>query len=132
MSSAFNQSGQTPLLITVLGLVGVLAAGCSLSPALVAISNSACRLPMSGKSSMRVVGPIAGLPAGMGLMAILANRVRHDLGIGAAALSMGPASALYAAAWLITFLLLPRATEHPGAVHLFNRASELFDLDQPG
>ena len=116
MSSAFSQSGQTPLLITVLGLIGVLTAGRSLSRALVAISNSAWKLPMSGKSSMRVAGAIAGLAAGMGMVAIVANRVREDLGLGAAALSMGPAFAIYTAAWLITLLLLPSRTEDPGAV----------------
>ena len=116
MSSAFSQSGQTPLLITVLGLIGVLTAGRSLSRALVAISNSAWKLPMSGKSSMRVAGAIAGLAAGMGMVAIVANRVREDLGLGAAALSMGPAFAIYTAAWLITLLLLPSSTEDPGAV----------------
>ena len=116
MSSAFSQSGQTPLLITVLGLIGVLTAGRSLSRALVAISNSAWKLPMSGKSSMRVAGAIAGLAAGMGMVAIVANRVREDLGLGAAALSMGPAFAIYTAAWLITLLRLPSSTEDPGAV----------------
>jgi len=115
MSSAFSQSGQTPLLITVLGLIGVLTAGRSLSRALVAISNSAWKLPMSGKSSMRVAGAIAGLAAGMGMVAIVANRVREDLGLGAAALSMGPAFAIYTAAWLITLLRLPSSTEDPGA-----------------
>ena len=149
MSSAFSQSGQTPFLITGLGVVGVLTAGRSLSRALVAVSNSAWRLPMSGKSSMRVVGAIAGLAAGMGMVAIVANRVREDLGLGAAALSMGPAFAIYTAAWLITLLLLPSGTEDPGAVlpgailmggvltgmqaisefylpNRFNRASELY------
>lgn len=111
MSSAFSQSGQTPLLIAVLGLIGVLTAGWSLSRALVAISNSAWKLPMSGKSSMRVIGAIAGLAAGMGMVA---NRVREDLGLGAAALSMGPAFAIYTAAWLITLLLAAEQHRGPG------------------
>jgi uncharacterized BrkB/YihY/UPF0761 family membrane protein len=116
MRSAFAQSGRTPVLITLLGFIGLLSAGRSLSRALVSISNSAWRLSMSGKSSMRVVGAIAGLAAGMGMVSILTNRVRNDLGLGAAALSMGPTFAIYTAAWLVTLLLLPRNTEDPGAV----------------
>ena len=114
--SALHQSGRSPWLITMIGLFGMLTAGRSLSRVLVAASTSAWRLPLSARAPLRVVGAIAGLAAGIGMVAILVNRARHDLGVGVAGLSLGVAFAVYTVAWMIISRMLPRATEDPGAL----------------
>jgi len=114
--SAFAQSGRGPWLITIVGLFGLVTTGRSLSRVLLSASSSAWKLPIERKASLRVVGAIAGLACGMGLVALLVNRARVDLGLAAAGLSLGPAFLLYAAAWLVVSLLLPRGTDDPGAL----------------
>ncbi len=113
---AFQQSGSGPWLITVVGLVGLATTGRSLSRVLLSASSNAWRLPIERKASLRVVGAIAGLVCGMGLVALLVNRARVDLGLAAAGLSLGPAFLIYAVAWLVVSLLLPRGTDDPGAL----------------
>ena len=59
-----------------------------------------------------------GWPAicGMTLIAILVNRVREDLGLGLAGLAFVPALVIYGLAWLGVSMMLPRATQDPGAL----------------
>ena len=92
---ALHQSGRTPWLILGLGLVGMVSTGRTLSRVLMAASSNAWRLPITRKSPWRIVGAISGLAAGMGLVAIVVNRARADLGVGVATLSFGPAFAIY-------------------------------------
>jgi uncharacterized BrkB/YihY/UPF0761 family membrane protein len=115
MRSAFEQSGRAAWTIAALGLVGVVTTGRSLSRVLLAASSNAWRIPIERKAPFRIVGAVAGLAFGMGLVAILVNRTRVDLGVAAAGLSLVPAFAIYGVAWLIISLLLPRGTEDPGA-----------------
>ena len=59
---------------------------------------------------------MAGLVGGMGLVSLLINRIREAVGLGPASLSFIPAFVLYAVAWFVISLLLPRRTDDPGAV----------------
>ena len=114
--TAFHQEASAGWVVLVVGLVGMATAGRSLSRALMATSYRAWRLPMVAKASWRVVGSIAGLIGGMGLVSVLVNRIREALGLGPASLSFIPAFAIYALAWFVISLRLPRRTEDPGVV----------------
>ncbi|MGZ4693936.1 MAG: YhjD/YihY/BrkB family envelope integrity protein [Acidimicrobiales bacterium] len=114
--SAFAQSGRAPWVITGVGLVGLVSTGRSLSRVLLSASSNAWQLPIERKASLRLVGAMTGLVCGMGLVALLVNRARADLGLAAAGLSLGPAFLLYALAWLVVSVLLPRGTDDPGAL----------------
>jgi uncharacterized BrkB/YihY/UPF0761 family membrane protein len=82
-----------------------------------AASAAAWRLPLSGsRASLRAAGGVAGLICGMTLIAILVNRVREDLGLGLAGLAFVPALVIYGLAWLGVSMMLPRATQDPGAL----------------
>ena len=116
MRQAFSQSGRAPWVITILGIVGIVSTGRSLSRVLQAASSNAWGLPMTRKASLRVAGSIAGLACGMGLVSLLVNRARVELGLGVATLSFLPAFAVYGVAWLVISWLLPRGTEDPGAL----------------
>jgi uncharacterized BrkB/YihY/UPF0761 family membrane protein len=114
--TAFAQPGATHWLATALGLVGMATAGRSLSKVLWAASTAAWGLPRASKASLRVVASIVGLVSGMGLLAVLVNLVRADLGVAAAGASFVVVLAVYFVAWMVVSLLLPRATSDPGAV----------------
>ena len=114
--TAFAQPGETRWVATLIGLFGMVTAGRALSKVLWSASTAAWRLPASSRASIRVVGCVAGLVAGMALVASLVNRVRQDLGIGAAGVSFLVAFAVYLVAWMVISVLLPRGTADPGAV----------------
>jgi uncharacterized BrkB/YihY/UPF0761 family membrane protein len=113
---AFHQSGRAPWFITFLGLLGITTTGRALSKVLCAASCQAWGLPIQRRSSVRVVGAIAGLAGGMGLVGILVSRARADLGVGVASLSFAPAFVIYLVAWLLITSLVPRGTDDPGAL----------------
>jgi uncharacterized BrkB/YihY/UPF0761 family membrane protein len=116
IGSAFTQSGQAPWLVTGLGLVGLATTGRSLGKVLMAASRIAWGMPTGPRASWRVIGSVAGLTCSIGLVAIVVNRARTELGLGVATLSIGVAFAVYAVAWLVITGLLPRRTEDPGAL----------------
>jgi membrane protein len=117
ISEAFHQPGFTRWFAVLFGLFGVVTAGRSLSRVLRAASAAAWRLPLSGtRASLRAAGVVAGLICGMALIAILVNRVREDLGLGVAGLAFVPALVIYGLAWLGVSMMLPRATQDPGAL----------------
>ena len=117
ISEAFHQPGFTRWFAVLFGLFGVVTAGRSLSRVLRAASAAAWRLPLSGsRASLRAAGLVAGLICGMALIAILVNRVREDVGLGVAGLTFVPALVIYGLAWLGVSLMLPRATQDPGAL----------------
>jgi uncharacterized BrkB/YihY/UPF0761 family membrane protein len=117
ISQAFHQPGFTRWLAVLFGLFGVVTAGRSLSRVLRAASAAAWRLPLSGsRASLRAAGVVAGLICGMALIAILVNRVREDAGLGIAGLTFVPALVIYGLAWLGVSMMLPRATQDPGAL----------------
>ena len=114
--AAFAQSGGGQWFATLLGLFGMVWAGRSLSKALWATSASVWGLPPASKASVRIVGSIVGLVSCMGLIAVIVNRLREELGFAVASVSFVGALVVYIVAWLVISLLLPRATPDPGAV----------------
>ena len=116
VSMAFHQPGLTRWLAVLLGLWGVLVAGRSLSRVLYAASAAAWGLPPGSHARLRAVGAVAGLVCTIGVIAILIGRIKESFGLGPASLSFLPALLIYAIAWLGISMLLPRATEDPGAL----------------
>lgn len=113
---ALTQPTSTRWIATFAGLFGMAWAGRSLSKVLVAAACLAWRLPVTAKASLRVVGAVLGLIVGIGLVSAFVNRIRVELGLGAASLSFVAAFAVYAIAWIAVSMLLPRATTDPGAL----------------
>ena len=64
---------------------------------------------------MRATGAIVGLIVGVGLVSLLVNRIRAELGIAVAGVSFLVALAIYGVAWLLMLLTLPKATNDPSA-----------------
>ena len=116
VSMAFHQPGLTRWVAVLLGLWGVLVAGRSLSRVLYAASAAAWGLPPGSHARLRAVGAVAGLVATIGVIAILIGRIKESFGIAPASVSFLPALLIYAIAWLGISMLLPRATEDPGAL----------------
>ena len=116
IDSALSQGSRARWVAVLLGLFGMASTGRALSKVLVTTSCLAWRLPMKSKASMRVVGAIVGLIAGIGLVAAIVNRIRHELGFGVATVSFVGALAVYALAWVVLSMMLPRASTDPGAL----------------
>jgi membrane protein len=116
INSALSQPSSTRWVAVLLGLVGMASTGRSLTKVLVATSCLAWRLPMASKASMRVVGAIVGVIAGIGLVATIVNRIRQELGLGVATVSFVGVLVVYALAWVVLSMMLPRASTDPGAL----------------
>jgi uncharacterized BrkB/YihY/UPF0761 family membrane protein len=116
IDTALSQPTQTRWVAVLVGLSGVATAGYSLSKAMVASSALAWRLDQRPKASPRIVGALVGLIAGVGLIALIVNRVRRDLGLGVASVSLALAFVVYLVAWLAVSIMLPRATKDVGAL----------------
>ena len=116
INAALTQPNSTRWIAVGLGFIGMLTTGRSLSKVMVSASCLAWGLPVRAKASVRVIGAIVGLIAGVGLVAAIVNRVRLDLGLAVTGVSLIVAFAIYAAAWVVLSLLLPRATTDPGAL----------------
>ena len=114
--SAFEQPGSTRWLAILVGLFGMATTGRTLSKVMVASSALAWRLPMTNKASVRVIGALVGLVGGIGVLSVLANRVREEFGLGVASVSFLAVFALYAVLWMTITSLLPRATRDPGVL----------------
>ncbi len=114
--AAFAEPGATRWLATVLGLLGMLTAGRSLSKVLISSAAIAWQLPTPKRTSLRTLGTVAGLVCVMGLLSIIVNRLREDYGLGVAVPSLIPAFIIYVAAWLGLSSFLPRGTRDPGAL----------------
>jgi uncharacterized BrkB/YihY/UPF0761 family membrane protein len=116
IDAALSQPGSSRWVATILGLFGMASAGRSLSKVMVSASCLAWRLPVQAKASVRIVGGIVGLIAGIGLVAVIVNRIRVDLGLAATGLSFLAAVIVYGLAWVALSMILPRATNDPGAL----------------
>ncbi|HKA83325.1 MAG TPA: YhjD/YihY/BrkB family envelope integrity protein [Acidimicrobiales bacterium] len=116
IDTALTQPNTTRWIAVVAGLVGMVWAGRSLSKVMVSASCLAWRLPITTKATVRLIGGIVGLVVGIALVCAITNRVRRDLGLGAASLSFIAVFALYGLAWMAMSMLLPRATKDPGAL----------------
>jgi uncharacterized BrkB/YihY/UPF0761 family membrane protein len=116
IETALSQPDSSRWIATILGLFGMAGAGRALSKVMVSASCLAWRLPVRAKASVRVVGGIVGLIAGIGLVAVLVSRLRVEVGVAAAGLSFLAAFVLYGLAWMALSTMLPRATNDPGAL----------------
>jgi uncharacterized BrkB/YihY/UPF0761 family membrane protein len=113
---ALAQPSSSRWIAIALGLFGMLTTGRTLSKSLTAASCLAWRIPVRTRASVRAVGGTVGLVVGMGLVAALVSRVRQEMGIGVAGVSFVVAVGVYAVAWLVLTLALPRATSDPGSL----------------
>ena len=116
IDTALSQPNQTRWVAVLVGLFGTVSAGYSLSKVMVAASGLAWRIPQRSKASPRIVGAIVGLIAGVGLIAVIINRIRTDLGLGVASVSFLVAFLVYFVAWFAVSMMLPRTTNDPGAL----------------
>lgn len=116
IDAALSQRGSSRWVATILGLVGMAWAGRSLGKVLVSASCLAWRLPVRPQTTIRIVGGVVGIVTGIGLVAVIVNRIRADLGLAAAGFSFVAAIAVYGLAWVVLSMLLPRATTDPGAL----------------
>jgi membrane protein len=116
ISTALTQPTSTRWLATFSGLFGMAWAGRSLSKVLVSAACLGWRLPVTARAPLRVVGAVLGLIVGIGLVSAFVNRIRLEVGLGAASVSFIAAFAVYAVAWIAVSMLLPRATTDPGAL----------------
>ncbi len=117
IGDALSQPNATARWVAVItGLIGVVFAGRTLSRVLVAASCLAWRLPMSSKASIRATAAIVGLLVATVGATIVVNRLRVDHGIAVGGISLAVVALVYAVVWLIMSLVLPRATDDPGAV----------------
>lgn len=116
INSALTQPNSTRWIAVLTGLVGMAWTGRSLSKGMVSASCLAWRLPVRAKASVRVIGAVVGLIAGIGLVSTIISRIRSDLGLAVAGFSFLIAFAVYALAWVVLSMLLPRATTDPSAL----------------
>jgi uncharacterized BrkB/YihY/UPF0761 family membrane protein len=116
INTALEQPNTTRWLATLFGLVGMMWAGRALSKGMVSASCLAWRLPVRPKASVRVIGAVVGLMAGIGLVASVIGRIRTELGLAVTGVSFLVAFAIYGLAWVVLTMLLPRATNDPGAL----------------
>ncbi|MET1002846.1 MAG: YhjD/YihY/BrkB family envelope integrity protein [Acidimicrobiia bacterium] len=114
--AAFEQNHGTRWIAIATGLFGMIKTGRTLSRVLSAASAIAWRLPVTRKTSMKLVGAIAGLVTSVGLVSVIVNRIRGEWGVGASSVSFLGALAFYFVAWFALFLLLPRATNDPSVL----------------
>jgi uncharacterized BrkB/YihY/UPF0761 family membrane protein len=111
--TAFNQPGATRWFAVLLGLLGMITAGRSLSKALWAASASAWGLPRGTRAPFRAIGVLLGLVCGVGLIMVLENRLREQAGIALASVSFIGVFLVYFGVILLTATRLPRATNDP-------------------
>jgi uncharacterized BrkB/YihY/UPF0761 family membrane protein len=116
IDTALSQTNQTRWVAVLVGLVGIASTGRTLSKVMVSASCLAWGMPVRSKASARVVGVIVGLVVGTGLLAVIVNRIRADLGIGVAGLSFLAVFCVYLVLWLAVSALLPRASSDLGAL----------------
>lgn len=116
MRAAFEQSATTRWFATFTGLVGMATTGRSLSRVMCAASSLAWQMPVVSKASLRVIGAIVGLVSGLALSATIVNRIRIELGLPAASVSLLAVFVLYLVVWTLLFWMLPRSTPDPGTL----------------
>jgi uncharacterized BrkB/YihY/UPF0761 family membrane protein len=116
IETAMSQPNSTRWVATIVGLVGMAWTGRSLSKVMVTASCLAWRMEVTTKASVRVIGSVVGLVAGIAIVATVMNRVRREFGVGVAGLSFMAVFVIYGLAWLVLSMLLPRKTNDPSAL----------------
>jgi uncharacterized BrkB/YihY/UPF0761 family membrane protein/predicted GNAT family acetyltransferase len=116
IDAAFSQSNGARWGATLTGLVGALWAGRSLGTVLSGASAVAWGLPAKDSPlTARAMGSLVGLLVGIGLVSVLVNRIRAEVGVAIGSVSFVAAAALYAAAWVLVATTLPRTTSDPAS-----------------
>jgi uncharacterized BrkB/YihY/UPF0761 family membrane protein len=115
VDDAFSQSGGTPWLALVIGLVGVATTGWSLTRAMVLSSALSWRMGGRQRIPIRALGIVVGLIVSASLAAAIVNRINQATGAAVASVSMIGLAAIYTVFWLLLFQALPRTTTDPGA-----------------
>lgn len=113
---AMNQSASAAYLTAATGLFLMLTAGRTLARSLVASSSLVWLTGGKVTAKARVVAIIIGLISSLGLMALVTNRIRDELGIAAAGVSFGVSAALFVVVFVVLMAALPRRTLDPGAL----------------
>jgi uncharacterized BrkB/YihY/UPF0761 family membrane protein len=116
IDTALSQTNQTRWAAVLVGLVGIASTGRTLSKVMFSASCFAWRMPVRSKAPARVVGVLVGLVVGIGLVTVLVNRIRAELGIGAAGVSFLGVFCVYLVVWLAVSALLPRDSSDLGAL----------------
>ena len=114
INTALTQPNSTRWIAVLVGFVGMVTTGRSLSKVMVSASCLAWRLPVRAKASVRVIGAVVGLIAGIGLVAAIVNRVRADLGLAVAGVSFLVALAIYVRGLDPPVDAAARADDRPG------------------
>lgn len=116
IDAAFSQSNSARWGATLTGLVGAMWAGRSLGTVLSGASAVAWGLPAKDSPlTARAMGSLVGLLVGIGLISVLTNRIRAEVGVAIGSVSFVAAAALYAAAWVLVASTLPRTTSDPAS-----------------
>ncbi len=115
VDDAFAQSGKTPWIALVVGLVGVATTGWSLTRALVLSSALSWRMGGRQHTPIRAIGIVVGLIFSIALSAAIANRISKATGVAVTSMSLIGLMAVSAVLWLLLLQALPRATSDPGA-----------------
>jgi uncharacterized BrkB/YihY/UPF0761 family membrane protein len=115
VDDAFAQSGKTPWLALVIGLVGVGTTGWSLTRAMVLSSALSWRMGGRQRIPIRALGMVVGLIVSASLSAAIINRINQATGVAVASMSLVGMAAIYTVFWLLLFQALPRTTTDPGA-----------------
>ncbi len=118
INGALQQSSRARWLALLSGVWGALLTGRSLARVLIAASRRAWSMPSREASArrMRVVGALAGMIGAAGALAMIANRARDAIGVVGGSATIVTAALVYAAAWFVVSLALPRATSDRSAV----------------
>jgi uncharacterized BrkB/YihY/UPF0761 family membrane protein len=116
IETALEQQGSGRWIVVLIGLFGMATTGRTLSKALVQVSCLNWRMPVSKRAPARVIGGVVGLTVGIGLVSVIVNRIRQELGLGVMSVSFVVAFAAYALAWILLSMLLPRPTSDPGVL----------------
>ena len=116
INTALSQPNSTRWIAVGLGFLGIATTGRTLSKSLSQASCLAWRMPMHTKASVKVISSIVGLLAGVAILSTIVNRIRHDLGLAGAGVSLLAVFAIYTVFALVLASLLPRPTSDPGVV----------------
>jgi uncharacterized BrkB/YihY/UPF0761 family membrane protein len=116
IDSALQQSSTTRWVALLSGLFGAAWAGRTLAKVLVAASRQAWGVRTRSRTSIKLVGAIAGLIGVIGLLAAVINRIREAAGVSVATTAFLGAVAVYASVWFVVLLLLPHGDADPSAL----------------
>jgi membrane protein len=115
IDTAFDQDRLSPWIALIAGIVGMAAAGRSLSRALVVSSALSWQMGGNQPLRMRVVGVVVGILIGLSSTWVLVNEIRQTAGIAITSVSFVGVAGVYLVLWSMLYLALPRATNDPGA-----------------